>query len=144
MFYNNILVEWFHAPLLVTKSGKIYYACIVPFWWSTAFIIAAAIPDYFGFVSVISASTLLNLTYTIPPFLALGYDIQRMAMQTEDGEVFDPATGQVKRTGTITQRYIRGFFSGGSLAVAKNVWHVIYFLASLSMCGLGMYAAVQG
>ncbi|MCJ1333212.1 hypothetical protein MMC10_009906 [Thelotrema lepadinum] len=144
VFYNNILVEWFHAPLLVTKPGKMFYAAIVPFWWSIAFIIAAAIPDYFGFVAVISASMLLNLTYTIPPFLALGYDIQRMAMQGEGGEVFDPMTGLTKRTGTVMQRYIRGFLSGGPLSVARNVWHVFYILASLSMCGLGMYAAVQG
>ena len=144
VFYNNILVEWFRAPLLVTHKGKIFYASIVPFWWSIAFIIAAAIPDYFGFVAVISASMLLNLTYTIPPFLALGYDMQRTAMRGEDGEVFDPVTGQVKRTGTMMQRYVRGFWSGGPLAVARNVWHVLYFLASLSMCGLGMYAAVSG
>ena len=114
-----------------------FYAAIVPFWWSIAFIIAAAIPDYFGFVAVISASMLLNLTYTIPPFLALGYDIQRMAMQGEGGEVFDPMTGLTKRTGTVMQRYIRGFLSGGPLSVARNVWHVFYILASLSMCGLG-------
>ena len=34
--------------------------------------------------------------------------------------------------------------SGGPFQVAMNVWHVIYFLASLSMCGLGMYAAIEG
>ena len=28
--------------------------------------------------------------------------------------------------------------------VAINIWHVLYFLASVAMCGLGMYAAVQG
>lgn len=144
VFYNNILADWFKAPPLTTKKGKFIYAAIVPFWWSTAFIIAAAIPDYFGFVSIISASMLLNLTYTIPPFLALGYDIQRNAMREENGDGFDPASGRVSRTGTMTQRYIRGFMSGGPLAVARNVWHVFYFLASLSMCGLGMYAAVQG
>ena len=65
-------------------------------------------------------------------------------MRSEEGDVFDPVTGQTKRTGTPMQRYIRGFFAGGSLAVAMNVWHVLYFVASLSMCGLGMYAAVQG
>lgn len=28
--------------------------------------------------------------------------------------------------------------------VAINIWHVLYFRASLSMCGLGMYAACEG
>lgn len=144
VLYNNILVDIFHAPPLVTKTGKYIYAGIVPIWWGIAFVIAAAIPDYFGFVSVIAASMLLNLTYTLPPFFALGYDIQKNAIRTEHGEGFDPATGQVIRTETMVQRWTRGFFAGGTLQVAKNVWHVIYFLASLSMCGLGMYAAVQG
>ncbi|KAF2101224.1 hypothetical protein NA57DRAFT_34581 [Rhizodiscina lignyota] len=144
VLYNNILVDIFNAPLLITKPGKIIYACIVPVWWAVAFVIAAAIPDYFGFVAVISASMLLNLTYTLPPFFALGYDIQRHAIRPHQGEGFDPTTGQTVRTETTVQRWMRGFMSGGPRQVAFNVWHVIYFLASLSMCGLGMYAAVVG
>jgi hypothetical protein len=144
VLYNNILVDIFKAPLLVSRRGKIIYACIVPIWWSIAFIIAAAIPDYFGFVAVISASMLLNLTYTLPPFFALGFEIQKNAIRADWGEGFDPATGQVKRNETTIQRWKRGFFSGGPFQVAINVWHIIYFLASLSMCGLGMYAAIQG
>ncbi|KAL9086648.1 MAG: hypothetical protein Q9159_004057 [Coniocarpon cinnabarinum] len=144
VMYNNILMDLFNAPPLVQRNGKILYALIVPVWWSVAFIIAAAIPDYFGFVSVISASTLLNLTYTLPPFFALGYDIQKNALREQEGEGFDPITGKVTRNGTLLQRWIRGYFSGGPLQVAKNVWHTLYFLASLSMCGLGMYAAIEG
>ncbi|UNI24693.1 hypothetical protein JDV02_010421 [Purpureocillium takamizusanense] len=142
--YNNILLDIFNAPPLVTRKGKLIYASIVPLWWSTAFIIAAAIPDYFGFISVMSASTLLNLTYTLPPLFALGFDIQRHAVRGEIGEGFDPSTGRVTRSGSTLQRWMRGFRAGGPFQVALNIWHVIYFLASLSMCGLGMYAAVQG
>lgn len=144
VLYNNILMEWFNAPPLVTRRGKFLYASVVPIWWIVAFVIAAAIPDYFGFVSVISASTLLNLTYTIPPFLALGYDIKRHAQREADGGGYDPTTGAVIRRGTPLQRYVRGFLGGGALQVTKNVWHLIYFLASLAMCGLGMYAAIEG
>ena len=144
VLYNNVLMDIFNAPPLVTFRGKIFYAAIVPIWWIIAFIIAAAIPDYFGFVSVISASTLLNLTYTLPPFIALGYDIQNKAHRADENEGFDPNTGAVIRNGTTMQRWMRGFMSGGPIRVAQNVWHVLYFLASLSMCGLGMYAAVQG
>ena len=137
-------MDLFNAPLLTEKPGKLFYAALVPVWWTTAFIIAAAIPDYFGFVSVISASTLLNLTYTIPPFVALALDVQKNAIRPDLGEGFDPATGRVTRHGTAMERYRRGFLAGGTLQIAQNVWHIIYFIASLSMCGLGMYAAVQG
>lgn len=142
VFYNNILMEILNAPPLITKGGKILYAIIVPIWWVIAFIIAAAIPDYFGFVSVIAASTLLNLTYTVPPFIALGFEMQKNAIQP--GEGFDPQTGQVVRLQSTFSRWYRGFWSGGPLRVAQNIWHVLYFFCSLSMCGLGMYAAVQG
>lgn len=142
--YNNVFVDIFNSPPLTTRTGKILYASIVPIWWSVAFVIAAAIPDYFGFISVISASTLLNLTYTMPPLFALGFDIQKHAIRTEQGEGFDPTTGQVLRNETTVQRWVRGFFSGGPFQIAINIWHVLYFLASLSMCGLGMYAAVEG
>ena len=146
VFYNNILMDIFSAPPLVTHRGKIFYAAIVPVWWTIAFIIAAAIPDYFGFVSIISASTLLNLTYSLPPLFAVGYDVQNIACREGEGEGegFDPITGTVTRHGTTVQRWMRGFTSGGPLQVARNVWHVLYFFASLSMCGLGMYAAIEG
>ena len=144
VFYNNILIDIFKAPLLVSTKGKIIYACIVPIWWIIAFIIAAAIPDYFGFVSIISASMLLNLTYTLPPLFALGYDIQKHALLSDPDAGFDPATGPRRRNETTIQRWTRGFFSGGLLQTGMNIWHILYFLASLSMCGLGMYAAVEG
>ena len=144
VLYNNILMDIFHAPPLVTKRGKIIYACIVPIWWIIAFVIAGAIPDYFGFVSVIAASTLLNMTYTMPPLFALGYDIQRNAILADKGAFFDPATGRLGRNETTFQRWTRGFMAGGPLQIAINVWHIIYFLASLAMCGLGMYGAVDG
>lgn len=143
VLYNNILIDIFNAPPLVTSRGKILYAAIVPVWWIIAFIIAASIPDYLGFVSVIAASMLLNLTYTMPPLFALGFDIQKHAMREGDGS-FSPSTGQLPRSEGMVMRYIRGFFSGGLFQTGINVWHVIYFLASLAMCGLGMYAAVEG
>jgi Transmembrane amino acid transporter protein len=144
VFYNNILLDFFKAPPITSKPGKIIYAAMVPIWWTIAFVIAAAIPDYFGFVSVISASMLLNLTYTFPPLFALGYDIQRNAIRTGDGEGFNAVTGEVTREASTVRRWVRGFFSGGMLQVSINIWHALYFLASLAMCGLGMYAAIEG
>jgi hypothetical protein len=107
-------------------------------------VIAAAIPDYFGFISVIAASTLLNLTYTLPPFFALGFDIQRNAIRAEESDGFNPSTGEIRRKETTVRRWMRGFCSGGWFQVAINIWHLIYFFSSLAMCGLGMYAAVDG
>jgi hypothetical protein len=87
---------------------------------------------------------LLNLTYTFPPLFALGYDIQKNAIRHAQNEGFDPATGQITREQSVVRRWVRGFFSGGPLQVALNIWHVLYILGSLGMCGLGMFAAIQG
>jgi hypothetical protein len=73
---------------------------------------------------------LLNLTYSLPPFFALGYDIKKNSMSGN----FDPSTGLAPGDESTVGRWVRGFFAGGVLQVAKNVWHLIYFLASLSMC----------
>lgn len=139
VFYNNVLVDIFRAPLLTSKKGKFLYAAMVPVWWSIAFVIAAAIPAYIYFVGVMSASCLLNLSYTIPPWIALGYDIKKETIGT-----FDPAQGRTSRGLTGVQRYIKGFFTGGLLRVSLNIWHLLFFLASLGLCGLGMYASIEG
>ncbi|CAK4035006.1 amino acid transporter [Lecanosticta acicola] len=144
VLYNNVLMDLFKAPPLTTKKGKILYAAIVPIWWAIAFVIAAAIPDFFGFVSLMSASTLINLCYSLPPLYALGFAVKKNAIQFDRGEGFNPETGEVKRVDTGFRRLMRGFLAGGPLQIGINVWHVLYFLASLSMCGLGMYAAVEG
>ncbi|TRX88695.1 hypothetical protein FHL15_010367 [Xylaria flabelliformis] len=139
VFYNNVLVDVFRAPLITSKGGKIFYAAIVPIWWSLAFVIAAAIPAYIYFVSIISAAALLNLSYTIPPWLALGHDIKKATMGT-----FDPAVGRDGRGLVGFNRYIRGFWSGGIFQVVLNIWHLLLFLASLALSGLGLYASIEG
>ncbi|KAJ5489287.1 hypothetical protein N7539_004177 [Penicillium diatomitis] len=144
VFYNNVLLDLFKAPPITTRRGKMIYAVIVPLWWIVAFVIAAAIPDYFGFVSVVAASMLVSLTYAFPPLFALCYDVQRNAICKAEGEGFDSATGRVTRRDTSFKRWIRGFLAGGPMQVAVNTWHVIYFLAAIAMSGLGMYAAIVG
>lgn len=139
--YNNILYDIFKVPI-TSRVGKVIYACLVPLWWAIAYILASAIPDFFGFVSVISASTLLPMTYTLPALFALGYDIQRNALRPDLGEGFDPSTGKAVRHGGIVRRWTRGFFSGGLLQVTMNSWHLVYALGTLAACGLGMYSSI--
>lgn len=132
-------MDLFSAPPLTTKSGKIVYAIIVPIWWSVAYIIAAAIPDYFGFVSVIASATLLEFTYCFPPMIALAYDIHLNAMT--DGEGFDPVTGVVVRKDHGIKCWVRGFSSG---RLYLNILHVLYALGSWATADLGLYAAIIG
>ncbi|KAJ9224430.1 hypothetical protein DTO027B5_5915 [Paecilomyces variotii] len=141
VFYNNVLMDLFRAPPLTHKGGKILWAIIVPIWWSIAYVVAAAIPDYFGFVSVISAATVVQFTYSFPPILALGYNMKLYALKTSQGDGFDPTTGTVVRQDTGLKRLWRGLVNGPWI---WNVLHVLYGGGALATAGLGMYAAVEG
>lgn len=162
VLYNNLLIDWFSAPPLYTRTGKIIWAVMVPIWWSVAYVIAAAIPDYIGFVSVMSAvciimslypglfltcaaqATLMNLVYSIPPILAVGYDIRLKVMRAQGENGFNPQTGHVTRHLSGVQYWLRGFVCGGLFQTVMNTLNVLYFLAALAMSGLGLYAAIVG
>jgi hypothetical protein len=141
VLYNNILMEIFRAPPLSTRAGKICYAIIVPIYWIIAFVVAAAIPDYFGFVSVIAAFCIVQFSYSFPPILMLGYVIQRNAVRSGENEGFDPVTGETRRKDRGVKRWLRGFWTGKWYF---NVWYVIHAGGALAVAGLGAYAACQG
>jgi hypothetical protein len=142
VLYNNILIDIFRFPKLNTSAGKVIWATIVPIYWSLAFIIAAAIPDFFGLVSVVGAFATVQFTYSFPPLLALGYMIKRSAIR--DSEGFDPATGRVTRTDTGLRQWTHSFFSGSITTVFFNVWNLIYMLGAFTTAALGAYAGIRG
>jgi hypothetical protein len=139
VLYNNFLVDLFHVPPLTTSRGKIIWIVLVPIWWSTAYIIAGAIPDYFGFVSVISAICVVQFSYSFPPILAIGYDMQIAAMKRD--ESFDPVTGRTTRSARGFKRWIKAFASSRWYI---NIWHLIFAGGSLAVAALGAYAAISG
>jgi hypothetical protein len=139
VIYNNVFMDWFNAPSLLTRRGKFLWMCIVPIYWIIAFILAAAIPDFFGLTSVTAALCFVQFVYSFPPILALGYYVQKNAMQP--GEGFDPSIGQVIYHDRGLKRFIRGFFAK---AWYINVWQIIYAGGALAISGLGAYAAITG
>ncbi|KAK3071647.1 hypothetical protein LTR53_008247 [Teratosphaeriaceae sp. CCFEE 6253] len=144
VLYNNVLMDLCRAPPLNTRGGKILWAAIVPVWWVIAYVIAAGIPDYFGFVSVVAAATVMELTYSFPPMVALAYDIRLNIMKDTVGQGFDPQTGVVTRKYSGVSYWVRGFLSGGAFQVVTNVANLLYALGAWAVAGLGMYAAVTG
>ena len=133
-------MDIFKAPPLTTKTGKTLWVIIVPIWWSIAFVIAAAIPDYFGFVSIIAAIAVIQFSYSFPPIIALGYNIHYSALKSDPNNGFDPVTGHVTRNLTGIQKWIKGFWLGPWW---ENIAHVIYAGGALATAGLGMYVAIE-
>ncbi|KAL2042703.1 hypothetical protein N7G274_004462 [Stereocaulon virgatum] len=138
VIYNNVLMELFRFPTLGTKAGKLAWIGVVPVYWAIAFILAAAIPQVANLSGFIAAACILQFSYTFPPFLHLGFQIQKAAIQS--GEGFDPATGQTVRHDNGMKRYIRGF----KMNIMWNSFHVFFFLGSFVTAILGIYSAILG
>lgn len=138
VLYNTVLVDFCRAPPLTSKMGKIMWAVIIPIYWSIAFIIAAAIPNFFGLTSLVAALCILQFTYTFPPFLYVGYLTQKNA--TIEGEGFNPATGVVTRHDGGMKRWARGFMKDKAWL---NIWNILFCLGALVTAGLGAYSAIE-
>jgi len=138
VLYNNIAVEFFRAPPLTQKNGKLLWALIIPIYWSIAFIIGAAIPDFSGFTSIVSAVCILQFTYTFPPMLHLAFSIKKNALRADEG--YDPDTGAIVLHDTGIKRMLRGFMAGRWYL---NIWNVLYFFGALATAGLGIWAACE-
>lgn len=143
VLYNNILVELFHLPPLTTKGGKFAWVALIPIYWSIAFIIAAAIPNFSGLTSVVAAFCILQFTYTFPPLLSVAYWIKKHALQ--DGEGFNPDNGQTVYHDGGARRVVRGFFFPGFATNKRfymSLFNIFYFLGALALAGLGAYSAI--
>lgn len=134
--YNNVLVEFFNFPPLITKKGKYIWVVVVPIFWSLAFILSAAIPDFFGLTSLTAALFFVQFTYTFPALIGLGLVVHKEAMRGETP--FDPYSGQVQRRDHGIKRFIRGYFGRYWWAC---ILLTIYALGGFVVSGLGSYAA---
>jgi hypothetical protein len=110
---------------------------MVPAYWAIAFIIAAAIPNFGDFQSLVGAFCIGNFTYAFPALLKIGFDIKKGAMLPE--EHFDEATKRYVRVDEGWKRWMRGFRKSWLL----NSFNIIYFLGALVVCGMGMWAAIK-
>ncbi|OBT83915.1 hypothetical protein VE02_09766 [Pseudogymnoascus sp. 03VT05] len=143
VLYNNLFVDLFKAPPITSKRGKFLWAVITPVYWSIAFIVAAAIPNFFGLTSLIAALCIMQFSYTFPPLLHLGFAIKEGAML--QGEGFNPSTGEVVRHDAGIKRWARGFFNGGfsGWKLYVNLFNILFFLGSAVTAGLGAYSAIE-
>ncbi|KAL9613542.1 MAG: hypothetical protein Q9167_001927 [Letrouitia subvulpina] len=138
VIYSNVLMELFKFPSLAVKSGKLIWVAIVPIYWGVAFVIAAAIPSFSNLQGLIAAACILQFSYTFPPLLMIGLQSQKDAIQ--DGEGFDPATGQTIRHDSGFSRWMRGFRK----SLFLNLWYMFFFLGSVVTAVLGIYSAIVG
>ena len=138
VLYQNILIELFHFPSLDSKKGKIAWAAVVPVYWSIAFILAAAIPNITALGAMVAAFCFVQFSYTFPPLLMIGHNVQRDAIQVDKGEGFDPRTGETVRKDDGWKRWLRGYMKQWHI----NTFNLVFALGALVTAGLGAYSAV--
>lgn len=136
--YNNVGRDLFKFPLLESKTGKWIWVAFVPIYWAMAFIVGAAIPQVALFSAFVAALCIAQFTYTFPPFMMVGFKIQRDARLPQEN--FDPNTGRVDRVDSGMKRWIRGF----KKELLWNIWDTIFCLGALVTAILGLYTAITG
>ncbi|KAG0706985.1 transmembrane amino acid transporter protein-domain-containing protein [Suillus ampliporus] len=140
VIYNNILVELMGFPDLTARRGKYYFSAAVLVYWSIAFVIGSAVPQFSNISSLIAAVCIFQFTYTFPPFMILGYCMQVDA--TKGDREFDINNPHAHRVDTWKQlsRWKRAFFTKNAFF---NVWNFLLTLACLSCAILSAYSAVK-
>ncbi|PYI00022.1 hypothetical protein BO71DRAFT_341301 [Aspergillus ellipticus CBS 707.79] len=138
VFYSSVMRDVFHLPSLDHKAGKMIWIGLVPVYWGLAFVLAGAVPQISNLTSFEGALCIFQFSYTFPPLLLVGYNIQKDAILPE--ETFDPKTGVTKRVDSGMKRWIRGF----KQKFAWNVFDILYSMAALGTAGMGMWAAITG
>ena len=138
VLYTNIFMDLFGFPSLAQKSGKLIWIVFVPIYWTIAWVICAGIPSVSNLQGLIAAVCILQFSYTFPPFLMLCHCAKRDAIQ--DGEGFDPSTGQTIRRDSGLLRWMRGLRKNAAL----SAFNLFFLLGSLTTAILGIYSAAIG
>lgn len=138
VLYNNLGRDLFSFPVLESKRGKFIFMIFVPVYWITAWIVVQSIPQINSWIVIVGAGCILQFSYTFPPFLMLGFKIQRDAILPE--ETYDPATGEVHRVDGGVKRWMRGF----KQELWWNLFDLMYYLGACATCVLGLYAGFKG
>lgn len=138
VIYSNVGIDLFKLPPLETPRGKWLWIFIVPAYWAIAFVIGGAIPQISNLNAILAALCILQFSYTFPPWLMIGYTVQKDSML--DGDGFDPITGNTMRADSGVKRWIRGYQKRWLF----NTFNTIFMLGSAVTAVLGIYSAVTG
>lgn len=136
--YLEVFQQVFNFPPISTTKGRIAWYCFGPVYWILAFVIAASVPNLSGIVSLVGALFMINFTYSFPGMLYLAFTVQKAAALP--GEGFDPHTRVTTRLDNGMKRWVRGFKKSWTVSLPT----LIYTIAGLACCGMGIWAAIEG
>ncbi|KAJ7636721.1 transmembrane amino acid transporter protein-domain-containing protein [Roridomyces roridus] len=140
VIYRIIVEQLFKGPGLMTFRGRIVWSLSVLLYWSVAFILGSAIPSVGALTGLLAAMGFFHFTYTFPPLMMLGLDMQLdAALEDEPFTTPGVAPRQID-TWWDFSRWKRGFLAGGRRRVGWKVVNLLFLLASLATAGMGLWA----
>ncbi|ORX83508.1 hypothetical protein K493DRAFT_342015 [Basidiobolus meristosporus CBS 931.73] len=140
VIYQNVVLDLLKGPEMSSRAGRMLWTVLVVAYWVVAYVIASSIPQFSNVSGLVAAVCILQFTYTFPPILMLGFQIQVDA--TKGDKPFDVATGATHRVDTWRDlsRWRRGLLPQWYI----KLFNFLFFLAALVTAGLGIYSSVQG
>ncbi|KAF7354431.1 Transmembrane amino acid transporter protein-domain-containing protein [Mycena venus] len=140
VIYRLIVETLLKGPGLMTARGRIVWSCLVILYWGIAFVLASAIPSVGALTGLLAAMGFFHFTYTFPPLMMLGLDLQiDAALADEPFQTPGVAPRQIDSWRQLS-RWKRGFLAGGRKRVYWKFVNVLFFLASLATAGMGLWA----
>jgi len=140
VIYRLIVETLFKGPGLMTARGRILWSVLVIFYWGVAFVLASAIPSVGTLTGLLAAMGFFHFTYTFPPLMMLGLDLQIDA--AIDDEPFTTPGVAPKKIDTWRDfsRWKRGFLAGGRKRFYWKIVNVLFLGAALATAGMGLWA----
>lgn len=138
ILYNQVPVEFLRVPPLACHYGKRLFALLVPLYWSAAFCVAAAVPNFFALTSVITALCFVQTSYVLPLVIHLAFTIRKASAST-NGSCNRLGQERVMNLENLEQ-FANGFWGKHRYS---NTLHVVLVLAALSVGGLGAWSAIE-
>ncbi|KZT43779.1 hypothetical protein SISSUDRAFT_977722 [Sistotremastrum suecicum HHB10207 ss-3] len=140
VLYVNVLEELFGFPSLLSKSGRYIWTVTVLCYWSFAFVIASAIPQFSNISGIVAALCILQFTYSFPPLLFLGFQMHVDAI--EGDRPYEPGMTESPRVDSW------GNWSRWKRAITKywyfKLFNLLFGMAALATAGLGAYSSILG
>ncbi|KAJ7448651.1 transmembrane amino acid transporter protein-domain-containing protein [Mycena galericulata] len=140
VIYRLIVETMFKGPGLMTPRGRILWSFLVIIYWAVAFVLGSAIPSVGALTGLLAAMGFFHFTYTFPPLMMLGLDLQvDAALADEPFTTPGVAPKQIDSWRQIS-RWKRAFVAGGRRRFWWKIANVLFLLAALATAGMGLWA----
>ncbi|KAJ7650967.1 transmembrane amino acid transporter protein-domain-containing protein [Roridomyces roridus] len=140
VIYRLVVEQLLKGPGLMTFRGRIVWSLSVLLYWSVAFVLGSAIPSVGTLTGLLGAMGFFHFTYTFPPLMMLGLDMQIDAALEDEPFTTPGVTPRKIDTWYDFSRWKRGFLAGGRRRLIWKIVNLIFFLTALATAGMGLWA----